>query len=207
MADESTGLPPCGSQEDPNLPRAIEKLPDETIHRIAAGEVVVRPCNALKELLENSLDANATAIQIQCKQGGLKSLQITDNGHGIRREDLERVCERFTTSKLRKYNDLQTIGTYGFRGEALASISHVSRVTITTMTANSQVGHTGKYVNSKLLGSVKPCAAPRGTTICYDDLFLQYVRHFFRFCCVLVLVLWFLARFLFFKIIIQKLYA
>ena len=91
--------------------------------------------------------------------------------HGIRKEDLEKVCERFTTSKLRKYNDLQTIGTYGFRGEALASISHVSRVTITTTTATSETGYTGKYVNSKLLGGVKACAAPRGTTITYDDLF------------------------------------
>jgi DNA mismatch repair protein MLH1 len=122
-------------------------------------------------LLENCLDAHATTVSIVAKNGGLKSLQITDNGHGIRKDDLERVCERFTTSKLRKFADLETIGTYGFRGEALASISHVSRVTITTRTADSECGYVAKYINGKLKGEIKTVAAQRGTTVLAEDMF------------------------------------
>ncbi|KAF8068255.1 Mlh1 [Scenedesmus sp. PABB004] len=153
-------------------PAPIQRLEDAVVHRIAAGEVVQRPASALKEMLENSLDAGATHVSVVLKEGGLKYLQIQDDGHGVALEDLPLLCVRHATSKLRAFEDLDTIATLGFRGEALASISFVAHVSVTTMTSAMPHGYRVAYADgAPLPPGPKPVAAVPGTSIIVEDMF------------------------------------
>ncbi|KAI0857647.1 histidine kinase-like ATPase [Xylaria cubensis] len=169
---------PPSSGEETNAPRRIQALDPDVVNKIAAGEIIVAPVHALKELIENAVDAGATSLEVLVKDGGLKLLQITDNGHGIDKEDLPILCERFTTSKLKKFEDLSSICTYGFRGEALASISHIAHLTVTTKTKDSNCAWRALYDGGKLSPAKpgqspdpRPTAGRGGTQISVEDLF------------------------------------
>ena len=118
---------------------SIVLLDDLTINQIAAGEVIERPANVVKELVENSIDAGAKNIIIEIKNGGKSFIKITDNGSGIASDDMDISLERHATSKIRNSKDLEKIYTNGFRGEALASISSVSNITIISRTKNEKL--------------------------------------------------------------------
>lgn len=144
----------------------IVKLDETTVNRIAAGEVVQGQANAIKELIENSIDAGATSIAVTVD--GL-DMTVRDNGKGIPKTDLPLLCERFATSKLRKFEDLTEIATFGFRGEALASLSHCSRLSVVTKTAAQKVAYRASYKDGQML-KCTPCAG-EGTSIIIEDLF------------------------------------
>nr|XP_019044549.1 DNA mismatch repair protein MLH1 [Kwoniella bestiolae CBS 10118]OCF23479.1 DNA mismatch repair protein MLH1 [Kwoniella bestiolae CBS 10118] len=170
--------PDAADNYEPQGPKPIRKLTKDVINQIAAAEIIHRPANAIKELLENSLDAGSTSIKITLKDGGLKSIQIIDNGHGINKADLPLLCERYATSKLQKFEDLQKLGTYGFRGEALASISYCSHVEVVSKTRTEGCGWKANYQDGVLIPSrpggpaePKPTAANDGTVITAEDLF------------------------------------
>uniref|UniRef100_A0A5K3F3E6 DNA_mis_repair domain-containing protein n=1 Tax=Mesocestoides corti TaxID=53468 RepID=A0A5K3F3E6_MESCO len=159
--------PPASVTEPPR----IQVLPADVVNRIAAGEVIQRPCNAVKELIENSLDARSTMIQVNLREGGLKMIQVQDNGHGIQPTDLPILCERFTTSKLKEFEDLSHLVTFGFRGEALASLSYVARLSVTTRPAGRSCAYRAEYSEGKLTAAPRVCAGNPGTSIHAEDLF------------------------------------
>ncbi len=151
--------------------RPIRQLDDKLINQIAAGEVVERPASLLKELLENCIDANATKIEIQVDRGGMKRIQVADNGCGIAQEQLALALSRHATSKLAAAEDLFQVGTLGFRGEALPSIAAVSRLTLTSRPADQDRGYQVAVHGGHRVSEPAPVAHPVGTTVEVQDLF------------------------------------
>ena len=148
----------------------IKQLDSHVADLIAAGEVVERPASVVKELLENAIDAGASAITVEIESGGVKSMSVTDNGCGIAREDVPVAFLRHATSKVRTENDLEAIGTLGFRGEALAAISAVSRVELLTRTAEEELGAALSLEGGTVV-SREEAGCPQGTTLVVRDLF------------------------------------
>ena len=148
----------------------IAILNQETIDKIAAGEVVERPCSVVKELVENAIDAGSTAITVEIKEGGISFIRITDNGCGIEREQVAVAFYRHSTSKIRSAEDLLTVKSLGFRGEALSSISAVARVELITKTYDELTGTRYVIEGSKELSN-EEIGAPDGTTFIVKDLF------------------------------------
>lgn len=150
----------------------IHVLDEKTIDRIAAGEVVERPSSVVKELVENAVDAKATAITIEIKEGGISFIRITDNGQGIPQEQVPKAFLRHATSKLTQIEDLLTISSLGFRGEALSSIAAVAQVELITKTASELSGTRYQIEGSKEI-SLEEIGAPQGTTFLVRNLFFN----------------------------------
>lgn len=150
----------------------IQLLPEEVIGKIAAGEVVERPAAAIKELVENSLDAGATAVTVEIREGGIGYFRVTDNGRGIAPGDIRMAFERHATSKIRQSSDLNSIATLGFRGEALASIAAVAKVTCTTRTQDQVAGIRAVNEGGQMR-TIEDAACPQGTTFVVRDLFFN----------------------------------
>src|SRR3954471_11214298 len=123
-----------------NTGMTIHILPPDVAAKIAAGEVVERPANVAKELIENSLDAGATEVRVEVREGGIRLLRVIDNGHGMTADEVPLAFHRHATSKLNSADDLYQIATFGFRGEALYSIAAVSQVTLTTRHKSEEFG-------------------------------------------------------------------
>ena len=150
----------------------IRQLPAHLVNQIAAGEVVERPASVVKELLENSLDAGATRVDVELEEAGIRLCRIRDNGAGIPRDELPIALARHATSKIESLEDLEEVATLGFRGEALPSIASVSRLTLTSRYRNSATGFS-VTVDDAGPGPVTPAAHPTGTTVEVRDLFFS----------------------------------
>ena len=150
----------------------IQLLPDHIANQIAAGEVIQRPASAIKELVENSVDAQASEIEIIIKDAGRTLMQVVDNGKGMSETDARLCFERHATSKLRTADDLFNIQTLGFRGEALASIAAISHLELKSATAGSLSGTQIILEGSKIIEQT-PCSCPIGTSISIKNLFFN----------------------------------
>ena len=148
----------------------IVLLDDLTINKIAAGEVIERPASVIKEMVENSIDAGATNIIVEIRNGGISYIRVTDNGKGIPEDDMEMAFERHATSKIRSAEDLNTVRTMGFRGEALASIAAIARVEMVSKTANQLNGYKVVVEGGKILNKTE-AGCGTGTTITVSNLF------------------------------------
>ena len=157
--------------EQTNKPNRIHALDARLVNQIAAGEIIERPASMLKELIENSLDAGATSIEVDVENAGVKRLKITDNGHGILKHDLAMALSRHATSKIENLTDLEQIATLGFRGEALPSIASVTRMTIKSKELNSDQAWMVSSDGNNITSEPTPVAHPTGTTIETRDLF------------------------------------
>lgn len=150
----------------------IRQLDNRLANQIAAGEVVERPASVVKELLENAIDAQASVVSVDIEEGGVKRIRITDNGIGIADEDLPLALARHATSKIASIDDLEAVATLGFRGEALASIASVSKLSITSNTSDLPANGRSAYCEGREMQvSISPQAHPRGTTLEIRDLF------------------------------------
>jgi DNA mismatch repair protein MutL len=150
--------------------RPIERLPDDLVNKIAAGEVIERPASVVKELVENALDAGARHIRVEIEAGGKSLIRVTDDGHGMPHADAELAAERHATSKLREFADLHALSTSGFRGEALPSIASVSHFVLKTREEGSVAGTEIEIAHGRRL-HVRDVGHPRGTTVETRDLF------------------------------------
>ena len=150
----------------------IQVLSPVLSNQLAAGEVLERASSAIKELIENSLDAGATAIEIEIEDGGKKRMMVSDNGCGMTMEDAKLCILRHATSKIRTTQDLAAIATMGFRGEALASMAAVARMTITTQRRDEDMGTFLRVEGAEIL-ECRETAAPVGTQIVLEDLFFN----------------------------------
>src|SRR5262245_61827701 len=149
---------------------SIRQLPPSVVNKIAAGEVIERPASVVKELLENSVDAGATRIDVVLGQGGTDLVRVVDNGCGIAAEELPLAVASHATSKIADADDLFRVGTFGFRGEALASIAEVSQFTIRSRQAEHDAGHEVQVIGGTK-HDVVPCGCPVGTAIEVRNLF------------------------------------
>ena len=153
--------------------KKIHLLSPRLANQIAAGEVVERPANIIKELVENSLDAGAQRVEIDVEQGGIKLIRIRDDGHGIDKDDLPLALSRHATSKITTLDDLEAVQSLGFRGEALASISSVSRLTLSSAIEGSDQGWQVVAEGRDMATHLSPAAHPKGTTLEVRDLFFN----------------------------------